>query len=107
MTALGYPVPKNFEGMPAGTAPEDRPIFAETIARNGTLLSVIQGDDELIYGFNGKKELYDLAQDPTETKNVYDAKSPTVAALWKLLQPKVDEMYKIVPELGAPVSPGP
>ena len=107
MTALGYTVPKNFTGMPAGTAPADRPIFAETIARHGTLLSVIQGDDELIYGFNGKKELYDLAADPTETKNIYDPKSPTVIALWKLLQPKVDAMYKIVPELGAPVSPGP
>jgi arylsulfatase A-like enzyme len=105
--ALGYTVPKSFTGMPAGSAPADRPIFAETIARNGTLLSVIQGDDELIYGFNGKKELYDLAADPTETKNIYDAKSPTVIALWKLLQPKVDAMYKIVPELGAPVSPGP
>ncbi len=107
LTALGYTVPDTFTGMTVGTAPADRPLFAETIAKNGTILSVTQGDDELIYWFNGRKELYDLEADPTETKNVYDATSPTVVALWKLLQPKVDAMYEIVPQLGQPVSPGP
>jgi arylsulfatase A-like enzyme len=105
--ALGHEAPKAFTGQAVGTADPDRPIFAETIARNGTLLSVTQGDNRLIYNFNGKKELYDLGKDPGELTNQYDAKDPTVTALWDYMLPKVEAMYEIVPDLGKPYQPGP
>jgi len=102
----GLTIPSDMSGMIVGSAPDDRPIHSAAVARIGTVQSVVMGDYKLHYQWNnGEKLLFDLANDPGETENIYDAKDPTVIALWNELLPRVEALDEIISV--SPIDPGP
>jgi hypothetical protein len=66
----------------------------------------VQGDDKLMYWWDGTKRFYDLAVDPDEEDDIYDASDPRVIALWDELQPIVEHTDDVWPGLN-PLEVGP
>ncbi|MEZ4239431.1 MAG: sulfatase-like hydrolase/transferase [Myxococcota bacterium] len=100
---LGQPLPDTVTGIPIGEAPDDRPRFANTIARFGPISSVIQDHWKMIFRWDGTVQLYDLAADPQEQTDLYDPAAPTDRAktLWAELRPRIEEELSVVPGLSA------
>lgn len=106
------PIPDTVTGTPVGTAPADRPRFAETVSRLGASQAVIRDGWKLIFSYFGDVALYDRNVDPAEAVDLYDpsAPSPEALALWEELRPRIERMAPLVPDF--PVSwpdelPGP
>lgn len=107
LTALGLPVPEEVTGLPAGTAPADRPLFGLAVSKEGTVQSVRTPTRKLIYTWTGgTKEFHWIDSDPGEWVNKYDPEDPEVLALWDLLLPKVEAAEVLIPEY-RPANPGP
>jgi arylsulfatase A-like enzyme len=70
------------------------------------IISAVQGDDKLMYWWDGTKRFYDLAVDPDEEDDIYDASDPRVIALWDELQPIVEHTDDVWPGLN-PLEVGP
>jgi arylsulfatase A-like enzyme len=69
-------------------------------------ISAVQGDRKLMYWWDGRKRFYDLATDPDEENDLYDASDPAVIALWEELQPIVEHTDEVWPRLN-PTAIGP
>lgn len=92
---FGYPVPEEFDGItltPAmtGEALPERPVYSELLPYTSWKehhKAVISGTDKLIAIYSaGAEELYDLAADPGEKKNVAKEDPEKTARLRKLLE---------------------
>jgi arylsulfatase A-like enzyme/Tfp pilus assembly protein PilF len=85
-TARGRSLRPLIDGRPAGPPP---PIYAETLMpqlyMNWAPLRAIR-DERWKYIEAPKPELYDLASDPAETRNVHDARQQTVRGLQQELE---------------------
>ena len=109
------------EGQMVGSAPPDRvvPIWnlwsgigADEFAVNwgGTAdvyLSVVRGDLQMNYDWDGNRALYHLDTDPQGLIDVYEASDPDVVALWTSMGALVEEVRGYYPLFGDPVNPAP
>jgi hypothetical protein len=65
--------------------PEKRRLDASIRDWTATYKAVVEGTRKLIRASNGQHELYDLARDPRETRNLYDATHPVAVRLSEVL----------------------
>lgn len=102
LSVLGLPIPPEVTGIPIGQAPDDRPRFANAIARLGGLSSVVKNHHKLIFSWLGGVKLFDLDADPGELNNLYDPLAPSDIALdlWSDLKPEVELQSSVAPEYG-------
>lgn len=101
LDALGMPADGDPElpGYVLGTAPPDRPRFAASVARLGPLVSVVQDGRKLIYDLDdGTLVMNDRTRDRAEARDVYDPEDPRAAALWRLLETRVDLLAPLAEE---------
>jgi arylsulfatase A-like enzyme len=101
LDALGLPAGEDPElpGYVLGTAPASRPRFAASVARLGPLVSVIQDGQKLIFDLqDGELEQFDRNRDRVEARDVYDPADPTAAALWRLLETRVELLGPLAEE---------
>ena len=105
LTALGVPLGTH-TGIVVGLAPEDRALvsFDYLVGYSIPISSVVQGNLKLMYDWDGTMRFYDLAVDPSEQMDQFDAKDPDVKRLWGVLQPYVARTDKTWPGLN-PVPP--
>lgn len=94
-------------GEVVGTGAPDRAVRGINYWAWDPLLSVVQGDHQLVYSWTGGKYFYRLDQDPTGLTNVYDASDPDVQALWPEMSAFVDDLQADWPFLGEPDNEGP
>jgi arylsulfatase A-like enzyme len=107
LDAVGLAVPEDFTGDVVGTAAPNRPVYAWLWPLNQPPIQAVRiGDDRLIYTWNGRKELYDLAVDPGELVDTYDPTSATAADLWDALTPRVEMLDALIDEF-SPEGAGP
>jgi arylsulfatase A-like enzyme len=100
LDAVGRPAdPEDPElsGYVLGTAPDDRPRFAESIARLGVVQTVTLDGWKLSFNFAGVVRLYDRNTDRYETTDLYAPDHPRVADLWALLRPRIEAMHALEP----------
>lgn len=75
--------------------PEKRRLDASIRDWTASYKAIVAGSNKLIRASNGQHELYDLASDPRETRNLYDPANPVAARLsgvlaeWIMAQPIV------------------
>lgn len=93
---FGLDKPEEVTGYPVGSAPENRPRFAESLARKGGVQSVQLDGYKLQYEWSGAVRFYDRRVDPTEAVDLYDPTDPRVIALWSSLKPMVEQMAPLV-----------
>ena len=98
--ALRVP-PGEHSGVVLGHARYDRVRIAFNYLQgySNPLISAIQVDKKLMYWWDGTKRFYDLATDPDEESDIYDASDADVIALWEELQPIVEHTTEIWPRL--------
>jgi arylsulfatase A-like enzyme len=96
---LDVPQAAEMTGLPLGEAPEERPRFANAIARFGPLSSVVQDGWKLVFRWDGSLRLYDLRTDPGEEVDLYDpaAPPPEAVTLWESLRPQVELQSAVTP----------
>src|SRR5204862_6885019 len=80
-------------GLVAGTGSPDRAIFTDDFSGQNTKMSVDKDNRRLIYNWEGRLQLFDLATDPDETHDRLAAMARTIPddpafpedgrALWK------------------------
>lgn len=78
-----------------GDAPEKRPVLVDMPAGpyNGARRAFIKDDLKLILLRGGqKKELYDLAEDPGETRNVWSTRKEEIEAHYALMKRRLKEI---------------
>lgn len=93
----GLEIPKQVTGLPIGTARADRPIFAQTIARNGAVQAVTKLGYKLQYHWNsGALRMWNRAEDPLERDNIFSTSSDVAQDLWSELRPEVERMSELV-----------
>jgi arylsulfatase A-like enzyme len=103
---FGIDMPPEVTGYPIGTAPADRPRFAEALARLGGIQSISQDGYKLHYNWNGNVKFFDRNADPTETVDLYDPNDAMVLQMWLQLKPMIEAMAPlVVNEEPAPVWP--
>jgi len=100
LTALDVPLGKH-TGTVVGRAAEDRPLvsFDYLVGYSIPIISVVQENLKLMYGWDGTMHLYDLAVDPSEQVDQFDAADPDVKRLWGELEPIVERTDKVWPGL--------
>ena len=96
------------EGTVVGLAPDDRSLFSfcYLVGYCDPVMSIVKNDVQLIYHWNGKRFLYDVALDPEATTDLWSETDPTAIALWAELQPQVQAVAHRWPFL-APVDAEP
>jgi arylsulfatase A-like enzyme len=100
----GVQLPEEVEGLPIGRAPADRARFQFSVARQGVLQAVIQGDHKLHYAWDdGALQLYDRRADPGEANDLSETEPDRVAELWSLLAPEVEALDPLLDD--SPVLP--
>jgi arylsulfatase A-like enzyme len=90
------PIPEEVTGIPVGSAPPERPIFMEALARKGGVQAIVKDGYKLHYRWAGFAEMYDRTTDPEEKNDLFDPADPKVLELWGLLRPMVDAMAPLV-----------
>ncbi len=109
------------EGVFIGTAASDRAVpiwnigsgirFSEYADEWGgtaeAYLSVVRGDLQLEYDWEGNRALYDLATDPNATTNVYDPTRPEVIEMWTTMSEAILDISSVFVNLSDPVDPQP
>ena len=100
LTALDVPLGKH-TGTVVGHAPADRPLvaFDYLVGYSIPLISVVQENLKLMYDWDGTMRFYDLAVDPDEATDQFDAKDPDVERLWNVLEPIVERTDEVWPGL--------
>ena len=89
----GIRMPTEVTGMPLGTAPADRPVYAEAIANLSAVQSVVHEGWKLQFNWkSGQVRVWDRNRDPAEMTNLYDPTSERTQALWALMKPEVERM---------------
>jgi len=86
------------DGVVVGGDANRQARFAATLGENEsrTRQSVDRDGLRLIYGWEGRLELFDLAEDPTEQRDLYAPGHPDLAPLWDLLEPQVQRAASAV-----------
>jgi len=108
LNALGIEIPEAWTGSPIGLHDHSRPIFAATAPKEADIQqSVLHENRRLLYRWDGDKKLYDIAVDPNETNNLYNANSDSVQELWGYLEEEVNRLVALFPDKPAPVAIGP
>jgi arylsulfatase len=93
------PLPSEVTGHPAGQAPYDRPLYHDTVGRLGPMLQVSKGDLRMHYDYvGGELQVYDVAADPWQRQDIYDAFDPDQTALWEITDSYADELEPLVSE---------
>ncbi len=92
----GIEMPSEVTGYPLGTAPAERPIFAEALARRGGVQTVTVDGWKMQYTWSGKVEVYDRNTDPRETVDLYSPTDPMTLELWALIKPQAEAMATLV-----------
>jgi arylsulfatase A-like enzyme len=93
LSLLDVPMDATITGFPVGEAPEDRVLDFVSVARLGPVQSVVSAGWKLMYRWTtGERWLYDLANDPTETTNLYDPAHPQAITLEATLGPRVQTL---------------
>ena len=87
--AMGLPRPADSPGQVAARADEERPLFGLRLSAEDTLQSVDRGDLRMVYRWRGQVSVYDRAQDPGESVDIFTPRDPRHRALWELLRPRV------------------
>jgi arylsulfatase A-like enzyme len=107
LEALNVPL-RDHTGMTLGHAPADRVLVTFNAVYDWGVPSIaaIQNDHKLMYWWSGAKRYFDVATDPAEQANLYDAKDPQLLALWDALGLAVQSTNKNWPGLD-PVDPQP
>jgi len=103
LDAVGLPPDpddQTLSGYVLGTAPEDRPRFAMSVARLGPEQSVTLDDWKLVFSFSGRLYLFDRSTDRYELTDLYPdhPDDPHVLSLWNLLLPRVHALHALVPD---------
>jgi arylsulfatase A-like enzyme len=93
---FGEEKPVEVTGYAIGDAPDDRPRFAEALARLGGVNSVQRDGLKLQYLWTGGVQFYDRSTDPNELVDLYDPADPRVLDLWSLLRPQAEAMAPLV-----------
>ncbi|NCG21569.1 MAG: sulfatase-like hydrolase/transferase, partial [Rhodobacterales bacterium] len=85
LSLYGGDIPNSITGLPIGTAPPDRVIFATSLAKSGPLVAASQGSRKLIFAWDNDMavlpemaqnqpyglQFYDRATDPTEVNDLF------------------------------------
>lgn len=101
LDALGDDVSteENLPGYVLGTAPAGRPRFAATAARNGPIVSVIDGDWKMAFDLKtGVVGMWNRKKDPAELQDLFDPDDPEAQHLWELLAPRAELLHPLCPE---------
>jgi len=100
LTALDVPLGTH-TGTVVGRAAEDRPLvsFDYLVGYSIPMISVVQEHMKLMYDWDGTMRFYDLAVDPVEQVDQFDAADPDVKRLWGVLEPIVERTDKVWPGL--------
>ena len=100
LQALDVPL-GTYTGTVVGRAPADRALvsFDYLVGYSIPLISVVQENLKLMYDWDGTMRFYDLAVDPGEQMDQFDAADPDVKRLWGVLDPIVERMDEIWPDL--------
>jgi hypothetical protein len=88
-----------------GRAPSTRPRFLSSIKDDFTRQAIDLGSERLIYTWSGNLELYNLAVDPEERRDLSDVSPDRVRSLWAKLSPEVAALAELY-TLYSPVDPG-
>jgi hypothetical protein len=105
---LGLETPTEYSGAIAGTATEDRPIFAATVPKHYPVTQSVSKDNRvLIYSWDGEKQFFDWSQDPFEEQDLYDAENTSIQELWTHLLPEIEKLQSLIPEMDPPLELGP
>jgi arylsulfatase A-like enzyme len=100
LAALGVPL-RDHSGITLGHAPPDRVLltFNAVYEWGEPSIAAIQNDYKLMYWWSGPKRYYDVATDPAEQTNLYDAQDPQLLALWDALIAEIQITNKTWPGL--------
>jgi arylsulfatase A-like enzyme len=104
--ALGLAPPADLTGRAVGTRSEECPRHASSIKGGETLNSIDVAGMRLIYRWDGALELYDLAADPGEEDDLYAPGDERAAALWEIMEPRV-ELIADIYDAEKPTPPSP
>lgn len=96
LDVFDQPIPDEVTGHAVGTAPDDRFIFGEALARRGGVQMIVRNGIKLHYRWYGQIEVYDRNVDPTEQVNLADPSDPVQVELWTELLPQVRAMRELV-----------
>ncbi len=92
-------LPDEVTGYAAGEAPDDRILFHDAIGRVGPLIQARQSGLRMHYDYNdGELAVFDLAGDPGESTDIYDAFDPEQTALWEQVDAYADDLELLIPE---------
>jgi len=107
LQALGLQSPSTVTAPVLGTAPADRARHGFRQYRDVPPLHVLtRGTQRLLYGWDGTRAFYELATDPAELTDTYDADAAGVRCLWEHLDPWIALAMPIMGDY-APVDPHP
>ncbi|MCK6506875.1 sulfatase [Myxococcota bacterium] len=101
LDALGLDPSDRHEGTVVGMAPADRSRFSfcYLVGYCDPVMSVVKNDVQLIYHWDGKRFMYDVALDPASTTDLWAETDPRAMALWTELQPQVQAVAERWPFL--------
>lgn len=106
LAGLGLAVPPEVAGLPLAEVRADRPTFAATRGRAGTMQAVDRHQKRLVVHWSGQASWFDLAADPGATVDRFDPSDPEVQAAWALLAPVVRAADALVADESAVPVPG-
>ncbi len=101
---LEVPIPVEVDGLPLGSAPDDRPRFGLASAKGGVFQSVRLGSDRLHFGWTNPAEAppfapyahgvgrFDRSTDPGEAHDLADPSDPRTRELFGLLRERIDRI---------------
>lgn len=91
LDALGLEPSDRHEGAVVGLAPDDRSRFSfcYLVGYCDPMMSIVKNDVQLIYRWDGKRFMYDVALDPESKTDIWAETDPRAMALWTELQPQV------------------
>jgi arylsulfatase A-like enzyme len=104
LDALELPIPDGLSGAPLGAALPSRARYGAVDARFGMVQSVRKDGWLLHYTWkDGRLSLYDLANDPAATTDLYLMENSRVQVLWPLLERRIEVLAPL--SGSAPVMP--
>jgi len=97
------------EGVAAWRAGADRALHLLRHRDDGARMALVRGEHKMMYGWywegEAEKRLY-AADDPGESRDLYDPADPLVEELWGLMTPELERVLALYGDRSAP-APGP